>query len=73
MNEEYEQQQFWEDKPIEVILGDNSGWELNLNTQISAHMLKDAEALKYWKYTNRDLKRLGIIKTYTDGKSNTLD
>jgi hypothetical protein len=25
---EYEQQQFWEDKPIEVILGDNSSWEL---------------------------------------------
>lgn len=25
---EYEQQQFWEDKPIEVILGDNSFWEL---------------------------------------------
>jgi hypothetical protein len=23
---EYEQQQFWEDSPIEVILGDNSGW-----------------------------------------------
>ena len=23
---EYEQQQFWEDKPIEVIIGDNSGW-----------------------------------------------
>jgi hypothetical protein len=23
---EYEQQQFWEDQPIEVILGDNSDW-----------------------------------------------
>ncbi len=23
---EYEQQQFWEDKPIEVILDDNLGW-----------------------------------------------
>ncbi len=23
---EYEQQQFWKDKPIEIILGDNSGW-----------------------------------------------
>jgi len=31
---EYEQQQFWEDKPIEVILGDNSSWELtNLNNE----------------------------------------
>lgn len=26
-NNEYEQQQFWEDKPIEVILNDTSGWE----------------------------------------------
>jgi hypothetical protein len=31
---EYEQQQFWEDKPIEVILGDNSSWELtNINNE----------------------------------------
>lgn len=27
-NDEYQQQQFWEEKPIEVILGDNSMWEL---------------------------------------------
>lgn len=44
---EYEQQQFWEDKPIEVILGDNSNWEF-----------------KPW--TNDDLKRHNIFKTYTD-------
>jgi hypothetical protein len=31
---EYEQQQFWEDKPIEVILGDNSEWELTNNNII---------------------------------------
>jgi hypothetical protein len=31
---EFEQQQFWEDKPIEVILGDNSSWELtNINNE----------------------------------------
>ncbi len=30
---EYEQQQFWEDKPIEVILGDNSMWELTSNNK----------------------------------------
>lgn len=28
---EFEQQQFWEDKPIEIILGDNSMWELTNN------------------------------------------
>lgn len=44
---EYEQQQFWEDKPIEIILGDNSDWE-------------------FIPWTNEDLKRLDIIKTYTD-------
>lgn len=53
-NNEYEQQQFWIDKPIEVILGDNSNWIFE-------------------PWTDEDLKRLGIIKTYTDGKSNTLD
>lgn len=26
-NNEYEQQQFWEDKPIEVTLGDTSCWD----------------------------------------------
>ena len=31
---EYEQQQFWEDSPIEVILGDNSTWELTNNNII---------------------------------------
>ena len=31
---EYEQQQFWEDSPIEVILGDNSTWELTNNNNI---------------------------------------
>ena len=31
---EYEQQQFWEDSPIEVILGDNSSWELTNNNII---------------------------------------
>jgi type IV secretory pathway VirB9-like protein len=31
---EYEQQQFWEDKPIEIILGDNSIWELTNNNNI---------------------------------------
>lgn len=30
-NDEYQQQQFWEEKPIEVILGDNSMWELTNN------------------------------------------
>ena len=31
---EFEQQQCWEDKPIEVILGDNSSWELtNINNE----------------------------------------
>lgn len=30
-NDEYQQQQFWEDKPIEIILGDNSMWELTNN------------------------------------------
>lgn len=24
---EYEQQQFWEDQPIEIVLNDTSGWE----------------------------------------------
>lgn len=24
---EFEQQQFWEDKPIEIVLNDTSGWE----------------------------------------------
>lgn len=27
---EFEQQQFWEDKPIEIILGDNSSWDLKI-------------------------------------------
>lgn len=29
---EYEQQQFWKDKPIEVILGDNSDWGIDAYT-----------------------------------------
>jgi hypothetical protein len=38
---EYEQQQFWEDKPIEVILGDNSMWELTNNNLNNENKIKE--------------------------------
>jgi type IV secretory pathway VirB9-like protein len=40
-NDEYQQQQFWEDKPIEVILGDNSIWEINDNNNIVINEIKE--------------------------------
>ena len=40
-NNEYEQQQFWEDKPIEVILGDNSMWELTNNNLNNENKIKE--------------------------------
>ena len=38
---EFEQQQFWEDKPIEVILGDNSMWELTNNNLNNENKIKE--------------------------------
>ena len=54
-NSEYEQQQFWEDKHIEVILGDNSNWDITLRTQITEQMFKNTEKL-FWEAKHKPFK-----------------
>ena len=50
---EYEQQQFWVDEPVEVILGDNSNWEF---TPWTNEDLKRLNIIKKYKDINIDYK-----------------
>jgi len=52
---EYEQQQFWEDSPIEVILGDNSMWDLKIiyrNELINNISTKPEDLSQFTRITN---------------------
>ena len=40
---EYEQQQFWEDSPIEVILGDNDPWLIEYCKMFNEKLIKEEE------------------------------
>ena len=53
-NNEYEQQQFWEDKPVEVILGDNSSWDHCDRRIIWVHEKEVLVNLEYIKRLNNE-------------------
>lgn len=57
---EYEQQQFWEDSPIEVILGDNDPWLIEYCKMFNEKLIKEEE--EWFNHSHdlimKDLKKL---------------
>ena len=57
---EYEQQQFWEDKPIEVIIGDNSAWIMLHHKMFEEQLRREEE--EWFSHSHdlimKDLKKL---------------
>lgn len=47
---EFEQQQFWEDKPVEVILGDNSNWVILQCKMFEEQLLREEK--EWFSYTH---------------------
>jgi predicted phosphoadenosine phosphosulfate sulfurtransferase len=57
---EYEQQQFWEDSPIEVIIGDNSVWVMLHHKMFEEQLRREEE--EWFSHSHdliiKDLKKL---------------